>query len=1179
MTNDRDTSTGSPERLSKSIQSLIDRDPEIASLVPVESVRQAICMPGQRLERMIDNVLEGYAERTAVGTRDYVIVKNSATGENKRKYKANFKTLTYAQLQARIHGVAKTWQHHPIHGVKPDEFVCIFGFTSVDFAVLDLATVYAHAITVPMQSSTSAPDISDIFATIKPATLATTITDLPVMIKHAVICDSIRSIVVFDYDNRDDSDREKFETAQAILKDSSANAELISLQKLEALGGPYEWNYLPTHTAGSDRMAAIIHSSGSTGKPKGAIIPESVVQSSWVSPKDSPPSVVMCLAPLNHLLGRASLIATLRQGGLAYFTLAPDMSTLFDDIRIARPTNVYFFPRVLELVFQHYQSEVARVLRTSDIDEAEAREVIKQEMAANYLGDRLLVGLVSGAPVATAVKEFIIDCFGIPLLDTYGNTEAGMIAVDGIIQRPPVIDYKLRDVPELGYYTTDKPYPRGELCFRSATSVSGYYKSPEATAELFDKDGFLCTGDIVEEYEPDHITIIDRRKDVLKLSQGEYVAVGTLSTVIEANSPVINQIYIYGNSRRSYLLAVVVPDQKAIAPLLGDNPREVKLKKLIRNDLQKVGKQENLKSFEIPRDFIIETEPFSQDNGLLSSVRKRLRPALKNRYGERLEAMYKEHEQGQEEQRRALVDPNSQLTVLEKLVKILEIDLNIQGIDNLTEKTFAELGGDSLGAVLFSLIVEEIFSVSIPADILLSPTSNPQKWAQHIDQALSGVIDRPTFASVHGKNASQITADDLELARFMDHTILDQASSLPECVAEPQTVLLTGANGFLGHIICLEWLEKLAAKDGKLVCLVRAADNATARVRLDSAFEGLDPELEARYKALAPNHLEVLAGDVGDDLLGLNEEDYRRLAENVDRVSHVAALVNHRFSYTNLFGPNVVGTAEIIRFAITKRKKIIDFVSTMAINAFLDKSVANNEDSPLLKHIELTNSYASGYGASKWASEHLLRKASQKCGLPINVFRGDMMLPHRIFKGQLNTADMFTRMIFSIIKTGLAPYSFYPLRENGTRTQGHYDGTPVDIVAAVVAGVFDNSVNECRIYNVQNYHIDDGCSFDTFVDWIEAAGYPISRIEDYQQWLERFKEALNGLPEEQRQHSALEILNAFTHPQPIPDNQVGSCRFKGLVKSLSIGPDVPNLSEEYINKCLQDMSLLGLISK
>jgi len=189
------------------------------------------------------------------------------------------------------------------------------------------------------------------------------------------------------------------------------------------------------------------------------------------------------------------------------------------------------------------------------------------------------------------------------------------------------------DVPELGYFSTDKPYPRGEFCAKTKFGVKSYYKQPEATAGLLDDEGYNFTGDIVEERGPDQIVIIDRRKDVLKLSQGEYVAVGPLGKVFEGGSAVVHQIYVYGNSKRSYLLAVIVPEMEVVHKLIGENPTTNELKNLIRQELQKVGQKEDLKSFEIPRDFIIEKEKFSRENELLSSVRKYLRPAIKRKYG------------------------------------------------------------------------------------------------------------------------------------------------------------------------------------------------------------------------------------------------------------------------------------------------------------------------------------------------------------------------------------------------------------------------------------------------------------------------------------------------------------------------------------------------------------------
>src|SRR3546814_17500566 len=99
--------------------------------------------------------------------------------------------------------------------------------------------------------------------------------------------------------------------------------------------------------------------------------------------------------------------------------------------------------------------------------------------------------------------------------------------------RSSVIDYKLCDVTEFGYLTTEKPYPRGELGVKTEMAIPGYFKQPEATGALYDEEGFIRTGDIMEERARDALVYLDRSNDVLKLSQGEFVAIGTLGSTFE----------------------------------------------------------------------------------------------------------------------------------------------------------------------------------------------------------------------------------------------------------------------------------------------------------------------------------------------------------------------------------------------------------------------------------------------------------------------------------------------------------------------------------------------------------------------------------------------------------------------------------------------------------------------
>jgi fatty acid CoA ligase FadD9 len=1177
---DKNTDISPKKRYFLRMQDLVKQDPQIKQLMPSESIRDAIFQPGLSYDRLIQTALDGYAERPALGERDYAIARDNATGQNLRKLLPSFSTITYAELHTRVQGLANAWRCNPQNRVAPGDFVCIFGFTSIDYVTVDLACVYAHAVSVPLQTTLAEADLMSILAYTNPAALVAGPGDLSIVVRLAVEHGSIPALVVMEYDERDDRERDQFEGAKAELDAAGVATKIVTIKALIEDGQSRAWEFLPPGPEGAERTVMLLHSSGSTGTPKGAIYPERAAKALWLTTRNQLPIIGVSYAPLNHLVGRTTISNVLSAGGTAYVTARADLSTLFEDIRLVRPTYLNLIPRICDLVYQNYQNEVLKRTKAGEGDKGTVGERVKAQMRSTFLGDRLLGAVITSAPASPVVKEFMRDCFDILLQDFYGTTEsvAGLF-VDGRVLRPRVKDYRLRDVPELGYSTKDKPYPRGEFCFKSEYSIKGYYKMPEASAALFDKDGYQCTGDIVEERAPDHVVIIDRRNDVQKLSHGEYVAVGPLGTVFEGGSAVIKQIYLYGNSLRAYLLAVVVPDRDVVTSLLGDNPGEAQLRALIRRELQTVGRNSQLRGFEVPRDFIIEWEPFSIENGLLSSVLKRKRPNLKRKYGEQLEALYEKLEQQQKQDLEALKDPHSSLTVLEKICALLAANLGLQEADIDPRRTYKELGGDSLGAVTFSIMMEEIFSVLIPADAILSPIGSPQAWAKAITSAQNPAgVCSPGFAAIHGKGAKKISGKDLNLECFLGPGVLTNAAT--ESAGAVKTVLLTGANGYVSRFLTLEYLKKLADKGGKLICLVWAHDNEDAKRQLEAVFAGADPEMEALYRNLAAKHLEVLAGDISQPLCGLKQEAFDQLASRVDRIVHAAALVNHALAYEHFFGSNVVGTAEMIRLAVSKRKKPIDFLSTVAVRPFLKltKGQGDTEQSPIKDSIVLAPGYAAGYGASKWAGEHLLGDAHRRFGLPVNIFRCDLILAHQKYSGQINKSDMFTRLVYSLIVTGIAPESFYIPQSDGSRSKAHYDGVPVDVVAAVVAGVSDDTAGALKVFNVRNYHDSDGVSLDSFVDWIRSAGYSLEQVSDYKDWVTRFEQKLANLPDDQRQNSFLDLMGAVRNPWPPKMIVQDSSQFQELVQGLPIG-NVPHLSEAWVHKCLDDMRRLGLIGK
>jgi fatty acid CoA ligase FadD9 len=394
-------------------------------------------------------------------------------------------------------------------------------------------------------------------------------------------------------------------------------------------------------------------------------------------------------------------------------------------------------------------------------------------------------------------------------------------------------------------------------------------------------------------------------------------------------------------------------------------------------------------------------------------------------------------------------------------------------------------------------------------------------------------------------------------------------------------VLLTGATGFLGRYLALEWLERLSLVGGTLICLVRAKSDEEARARLDATFDSGDPALLQHYRELAADHLEVLAGDKGEADLGLDGATWQRLADTVDLIVDPAALVNHVLPYSQLFAPNALGTAELIRIALTTKIKPFVYVSTIGVGAGIEpgRFVEDADIREISPTRSVDDSYANGYGNSKWAGEVLLREAHDLCGLPVSVFRCDMILADVTYAGQLNLPDMFTRMMLSLMASGIAPESFYQPGSDGGRARAHYDGLPVEFIAEAISTLGVAVTDGFETYHVMNPY-DDGISMDTFVDWLIEAGYPLHRVSGYDTWLARFETALRGLPDKQRQASLLPLLHNYATPEyPMHGSMAPVDRFRAAVQEAKIGhdKDIPHLSAPVIVKYVTDLQLLGLL--
>ncbi|MQY20618.1 carboxylic acid reductase [Nocardia macrotermitis] len=1160
------------QELVRRMTELVARDPQLRAAIPDAAVGAAMARVDIPLAQGISELARGYADRPALGMRAREFVTDE-TGRTRGRLLPRYDTITYGELWRRVTAVAASWYHDAEAPVRAGDFVATLGFTSTDYAVLDLACTALGTVAVPLQAGGSAAQLIPIVAETEPRVLAASVEQLDTAVDLALATGSVSTLVVFDHHPQDDDHRAAVDSARARLAERPVAVR--TLAEVIARGG--ELPAAPLHTgAGDDAPALLVYTSGSTGTPKGAMYPERMVARLWRNGVERPlPSIGFSFMPMSHVAGRGSLLSCLGRGGTVYFAARSDMSTLFDDLALARPTFVFFVPRVCDMLFQRFRGEVDRRVAAGGVPEIVEREV-KVELRDGVLGGRFIMAITGSAPLSAQLHEFMASVLGFELIDGYGSTEsAGGIMVNNLVLRPPVTDYKLIDVPELGYFGTDKPYPRGELLVKAETLIPGYYKRPDLNTEIFDADGFYRTGDIMAEHGPDHLVYVDRRNNVLKLSQGEFVTIAKLEAVYVA-APLIDQIYIYGSSERAYLLAVVVPTAESLAT----HTDPAALTASITESLQRVARAEQLNSYEIPRAVLLEADPFTVGNGLLSGVGKLLRPKLKARYGERLEQLYTDLAREQDDELAALRREAADLPVLDTVGRAARALLGCASTDLRPDVHFTDLGGDSLSALTYSTLLQEIFGVEVPVGVIVGPATDLTALARYIESERASGGKRPTVATVHG-TGTRIRAADLTLDKFIDPATLDAAPNLPRAGQTPTTVLLTGANGYLGRFLCLEWLQRLHLSGGRLICVVRGTDAAAARARLDEVFDSGDPELVGRYHTLAEHTLEVLPGDIGEPNLGLSEQDWHRLAETVDLIVHPAALVNHVLPYGQLFGPNVVGTAEVIRLALTATIKPVTYLSTVAVAGQVAPEVFTEDGD--IREVSATRSiddgYANGYGNSKWAGEVLLREAHELCGLPVAVFRSDMILAHTHYAGQLNVPDMFTRLLLSLLATGLAPKSFYATDSRGNRQRAHYDGLPADFTALAITELGTRIGAGFETFDVLNPH-DDGISLDEFVDWLIEAGHAIERIEDYGEWFRRFETAVRALPEDQRQHSLLPLLHAYRAPgRPMRGAALPAKKFQAAVQVAELGPerDIPHLDRALIEKYATDLVLRKLL--
>ncbi|QDZ23683.1 acetyl-CoA synthetase-like protein [Chloropicon primus] len=431
-------------------------------------------------------------------------------------------------------------------------------------------------------------------------------------------------------------------------------------------------------------IATIMYTSGTTGNPKGVILPQSALVSELnavgaklkaVNCEVTENEVFFSYLPLAHIFDRMTEELVIAKGGCIGYWQG-NVKAILDDVGSLKPTFFCGVPRIFDRIYSAVMAKmsssfVAGMLYrfamsrkfgamkkgASVFDAAPLMDKIIFSKIKARLGGNVRIMISGGAPLAPHVEKFLRVAMCCAVVQGYGLTEtcaASFVAVPddmsmfATIGVPfPSVEYRLEAVPEMNYSPFSDP-PSGEVLIRGPSVFSGYYKDEAQTKGAIDKDGFFHTGDIGEIQPSGALKIVDRKKNIFKLSQGEYVAVEVVESVYKKNLN-MEQVWVYGNSFENCLVAIVVPNEEKIMAwakdkgVAGDYATVCKTpeaNEMILGELKKTGKESKLKGFEIVKAVHLDYEQFSIETDLLTPSFKLKRPQLLKHYKSKIDALY-----------------------------------------------------------------------------------------------------------------------------------------------------------------------------------------------------------------------------------------------------------------------------------------------------------------------------------------------------------------------------------------------------------------------------------------------------------------------------------------------------------------------------------------------------------
>ncbi|MCJ1470900.1 long-chain fatty acid-CoA ligase [Pseudocyphellaria aurata] len=465
------------------------------------------------------------------------------------------------------------------------------------------------------------------------------------------------------------------------VKAECENVNILSFHELRQLGQSNPVGPVPPQP---EDLCCIMYTSGSTGTPKGvpvkhkavvaAIAGVTTIIGQYLGPGDA----LLTYLPLAHILEFVFENACLYWGGTMGYGSPKTLSDTSvrnckGDIREFKPTILVGVPAVWESVKKGIIAKVNQgsplvknlfwgalaakgFLMSTGLPGSAILDAVVFKKLKDATGGRLRICMNGGGPVAKETQRFISMAIT-PMIGGYGLTETtGMGALcdpvhwtdSALGDLPSSIEVKLVDFPDAGYYAKNTP-PQGEIWIRGGPVFQGYFENEKETQEALSSDGWFKTGDIGEWDHNGHLKLIDRKKNLVKTLNGEYIALEKLESIYRAATVVAN-ICVYAATDKAKPIAIIVPAEPALQKLAQNNGIEgngledlvhnKQLNGIVLKELQSTGKQGGLNGIEIIEAVIMADEEWNATNGLTTASQKLNRRPILQKYKEEVDRAY-----------------------------------------------------------------------------------------------------------------------------------------------------------------------------------------------------------------------------------------------------------------------------------------------------------------------------------------------------------------------------------------------------------------------------------------------------------------------------------------------------------------------------------------------------------